>query len=180
MFPATLCYKEALVERLGLTNVRDQRPDPAVLAEEDPDNTLCQRDPDLCCYLRKVLPLEAALADFDAWITGIKRGQTAHRTRVPRVGTQGRLIKLCPLADWDEQRVQDFIRAHHLPTHPLVDWGYTSIGCMPCTAPVESGTHARAGRWAGKTKTECGIHLVRFEGGRRGESLPFPRVAGSG
>jgi phosphoadenosine phosphosulfate reductase len=162
MFPETLRYKREVVERLGLTQVQDRHPDTAALAAEDPDNTLWRRDPDRCCRLRKILPLEAALAGYDAWITGIKRGQTEHRARTPRVGSQGRLIKVCPLADWDEERVRAYIEAHDLPRHPLLEQGYASIGCMPCTAPVEAGAPGRSGRWAGKAKTECGIHLVTF------------------
>jgi phosphoadenosine phosphosulfate reductase len=179
-FPETLQYKEELIEHLGLTNVRDQRPDSAQLAAEDPDNTLWQHDPDRCCFLRKVLPLEQVLAGFDAWVTGIKRGQTAHRARTPRIGAQGRLIKLCPLADWDAARVQEFMHEHRLPQHPLLAQGYASVGCVPCTAPVTPGAHARTGRWAGKGKTECGIHLVHFQrNSSEQRPLPFAQVSES-
>ncbi|SES78297.1 phosphoadenylyl-sulfate reductase [Oceanicella actignis] len=161
LFPATLAYQKDLAERLGLTDVRLIRPDPADLRAEDPDGALHQTDPDACCDLRKTRPLERALAPFDAWITGRKRFQSAERARLEFYETDaaGR-IKLNPLADWDARRIRAHMEAHDLPLHPLATERFPSLGCAPCTTPVAEGEDPRAGRWRGRDKTECGIHIV--------------------
>lgn len=163
-FPETLAYRRELVSRLGLTDVRDLRPVLDVPAQaREHGGGLYLRDPDRCCALRKVAPLDAALADFDGWATGVRRDQTLDRAGTPVVGTARRgdreLVKVAPLASWSAQDLEDYLVEHDLPRHPLADAGFPSIGCAPCTRPVAPGTDARAGRWAGMAKTECGIHL---------------------
>ncbi len=161
LFPETLSYRDTLVARLGLTDVRSARPEPARIAEFDPAGTLWRQDPDSCCWQRKVEPLDAALQGFDAWITGRKRHQTAHRQNLAPIedGPDGR-VKINPLAFWDEAAIERYFAAHALPRHPLQAHGYASIGCATCTRAVGAGADSRAGRWVGHGKTECGIHMA--------------------
>jgi len=114
-----------------------------------------------CCEIRKVRPLERQLGTLKAWATGLRRDQSSTRTNVPKVEKQGERMKLSPLADWTAERVEDYIREHHVPLHPLYQRGYTSIGCAPCTRAVEAGEDERAGRWWWEqdAKKECGIHF---------------------
>lgn len=158
LFGETLSYREALVERLGLTDVRDIRPDPADLAVEDPSGLLCLSDTERCCYLRKVLPLQRALAGFDTWISGRKGFQSATRRNLPLIERDGVHAKINPLANWSKGALDAYFARHELPRHPLEADGFLSIGCMPCTDRVAPGEDARAGRWRGAAKTECGIH----------------------
>ena len=160
-FDETLRYRDDVVRRLGLTNVIDLYPEPVALSREDPDGTLHQSDPDACCAIRKVHPLARALRPYDAWITGRRRHQTFARRSLPVVEADGTHIKLNPLAAWSQEDVDAYVDDHDLPRHPLVSEGYPSIGCAPCTARPSSGDDARAGRWNGSGKTECGIHWMR-------------------
>lgn len=157
-FAVTRAYRQALAEHIGLSDVRDIVPDVAALAARDPDHDLWQRDPDACCELRKVAPLAGALAGFDAWITGRKRFQGATRAALRPVEAEDGRVKINPLWNWSAEDIDAYYVAHSLPRHPLVAQGYPSIGCRPCTRPVGAGEDARAGRWAGLAKTECGIH----------------------
>jgi phosphoadenosine phosphosulfate reductase len=157
-FPETLRYRDTLIARLGLTDVRSERPDPADRRQTDPDGHLWAYAPDRCCALRKVRPLERALTGFDAWVTGRKRFQTATRAGLPRLEPEAGRVKVNPLADWTQEQVDAAFSARGLPRHPLVARGYPSIGCLPCTRRVGETEDARAGRWAGQEKTECGIH----------------------
>ena len=159
MFGSTHRYRDQLAERLGLTDVRIARPDPARLAAEDADSALWMRAPDQCCAIRKVAPLARALSGFDAWISGRKRYQGGMRAALPLVEADGARIKINPLAGWGKDELRAYRRAHDLPEHPLVADGFRSIGCMPCTSRVADGEDERDGRWRGKGKTECGIHL---------------------
>jgi phosphoadenosine phosphosulfate reductase len=122
---------------------------------------LWARDPDRCCELRKVTPQRQNLKGFDAWITGLRRDQTATRQATPVVQWDRKfgLAKINPLATWDEREVWRYIAAHDVPYNRLHDQGYPSIGCTNCTRPVAAGEDARAGRWSGFTKTECGLHV---------------------
>ncbi len=158
-FEETLTYRAELATHLGLTDVRDLTPDATALATVDPDATLAGSDPDACCFVRKVAPLEAALAGFDAWISGRKRHQSATRTVLPARETVDGRLKLNPLAEWTAAALAAEHRRRKLPSHPLVPFGYRSVGCAPCTRAVAPGEDARAGRWAGMAKTECGIHV---------------------
>ena len=122
---------------------------------------LHQRDPDACCALRKTEPLQKALGPFDAWITGRKRFQGRARMDLEFFENEAdRRIKVNPLVHWTPQDVQDYMVNNRLPRHPLVAHGYPSIGCAPCTTRVVAGEDARAGRWRGRKKQECGIHFV--------------------
>jgi len=162
-FPETLAYRDALVSRLGLCNIQTVHPSPAGLEAEDPDGTLHARNPDLCCHVRKTLPMFAALRALGCWITGRKRGQATTRAALPLFEVQDRWLKVNPLYDWTAGDVADYFARHDLPEHPLKGQGYLSVGCAPCTRAVRPGENARAGRWADSDKTECGIH---FENGR--------------
>ena len=160
-FLQTLAYRKALSERLGLTDVRLVTPDAKEHADLDPRDDLWRADADACCDLRKVRPLERALVGIDTVITGRKRHQTADRLGLrPFELFEGR-IRVNPLHDWSEERIEAWFDAQDLPRHPLSAQGYRSIGCWPCTEAVEAGADARLGRWAGAAKTECGIHLGR-------------------
>jgi phosphoadenosine phosphosulfate reductase len=161
-FPETIAYRDALVERLGLTDVRVLTPDPAELAAKDGNGLRWSFDPDGCCEIRKVRPLAKALAGFDASFTGRKAFQAKTRANLPRFeidtsDAEGRL-KINPLIDWDAGQIEAWFIMHDLPRHPLVNDGYPSIGCSPCTRQVALGEDPRSGRWAGWDKVECGIH----------------------
>ena len=159
LFPETLAYRDALVDRLGLTDVRTVSPLPAEEGTEDPVGALFAVDPDRCCDLRKVRPMAAATAPFDAWITGRKRFQGATRATLAVFDTEGSRIRVNPLATWTSKDILTHLAATGLPRHPLVARGYRSIGCQPCTTPVADGEDERAGRWRGTDKTECGLHV---------------------
>ncbi|MGR3484513.1 MAG: phosphoadenylyl-sulfate reductase [Paracoccaceae bacterium] len=162
-FPETLAYRDRLVADLGLCNIQTVSPRPASVAADDPHGTLHATNPDLCCHVRKTLPMLAALRSLSCWITGRKRGQAATRADMALFEAQDRWIKANPLIDWSAGDVAAYMAAHELPEHPLKGKGYLSIGCAPCTRAVKPGEDARAGRWAEQDKTECGIH---FENGK--------------
>ncbi len=122
---------------------------------------LHERDPDLCCKLRKVEPLERALAGRDAWLSGVRRADSPSRAETPIIGFDAKrnMVKVNPLALWTDEQTQDYALAHGVLQNPLLSIGYTSIGCAPCTRATAPGEDPRAGRWAGSNKTECGLHL---------------------
>jgi phosphoadenosine phosphosulfate reductase len=163
LFAETLAYRDKLVARLGLTNVRSVRPSGKQLAAFDPDGRLWRQDPDLCCAIRKTNPLDEALDGFGAWITGRKRAQGGLRSGLNFVetGADGRTT-VNPLAFWDDAQIEAYFARHKLPRHPLQAQGYTSIGCATCTLKPVPGEDKRSGRWAGLDKTECGIHMPRM------------------
>lgn len=160
LFDETLTYRDELKTKLGLNDVRTLTPDPGHLQADDPDGGLHARSPDMCCHIRKTLPLIKALSPFKVWVSGRKRHHGGTRSALPKVEVQDGKLKLNPLFDWSPERIQAYYDKHDLPRHPLVARGYPSIGCLPCTAPVEAGDDPRAGRWAGQDKTECGIHFT--------------------
>jgi phosphoadenosine phosphosulfate reductase len=157
-FPETLTYRDLLIDRLGLTAVHSVTPASDNLDWADRDSTLWRRNPDLCCQLRKVLPLERGLSGFSAWINGRKRFQGGLRQRIGVFEAADSRIKVNPLASWDAAAVARAFVARDLPRHPLGARGYTSIGCGPCTFKGDGTAGSRSGRWAGNGKTECGIH----------------------
>ena len=159
LFEETQQYKETLQKHLGLTNIHTIVPDPIHLENADKDATLHERDTDYCCHIRKVLPFEKALAPYQAWVSGRKRFQNDDRAALESIelDTDGR-FKINPLYDWDYDTIIAQFNELNLPRHPLVEKGFPSIGCGPCTRAVKEGEDQRAGRWAGKGKTECGIH----------------------
>ena len=164
-FPETLAYRDMLCEKLGLTDVVVAHPRAETIAQEDPEKFLFARDPDRCCEIRKVRPLAAAIEGYDAWITGRKGFQSANRASLPLFEAEGERIKINPLVGWSASQVLNYIQEVGLPRHPLVEKGYPSIGCLPCTGPVKPGEDERAGRWRGRGKTECGIHLEALDAG---------------
>ena len=126
---------------------------------------LYKRDPDLCCSINKVKPLQDALERFDGWISGLRRDQSVQRSTVKisqlQILPSGRVMqKVHPLANWTEKDVQAHLRRRGIPTHPLLEKGYASIGCWPCTRPTAAGEDPRSGRWVGTEKNECGIHTI--------------------
>jgi phosphoadenosine phosphosulfate reductase len=161
-FPETLAYRDEVMKRLGMTNLVNLCPNADALTARDGTGLRWSYDPDGCCEIRKVQPLAAALAHFDASITGRKGFQSATRAGLPtfeldQTDTLGRL-KLNPLANWTSDQIETYFAATGLPAHPLVAQGYPSIGCSPCTGKVAPGEDPRSGRWKGWDKTECGIH----------------------
>lgn len=163
LFQETLDYRDLLIDRLGLTDVRTIKPDEARLASEDPDSFLWQSATNRCCAIRKVEPLARALGGFDAWFNGRKRYQATTREALPTVEADGPRVKFSPLSTWGRDEIQDYFTRHGLPRHPMEAQGFPSIGCMPCTSRVLPGESARAGRWRGQGKTECGIHTEKLQ-----------------
>ena len=158
LFPETLAYRDRLVERCGLGDVRTIAPEAGLVDARDADGTLWSRDPDACCALRKVLPLGAALVGFDAWISGRKRFHGSGRERLESIESDSERVKISPLAHWTRDDIERHMTLHDLPRHPLAAEGFASLGCQTCTRRIAAGDDVRAGRWAGADKTECGIH----------------------
>ena len=161
-FAETLGTRDAVAQVYGV-NVVNVTPEHSV-AEQDRllGKDLFARDPGECCRLRKVVPLGAALRNYSAWVTGIRRVESPTRADAPLVGfdeTFG-LVKVNPLAAWTDEDMRSYIEAHGVLVNPLVDEGYPSIGCAPCTAKPADGADPRSGRWQGSTKTECGLHVT--------------------
>lgn len=158
LFGETLRYRDQIIAKLGLRDVRTLAPDARRLQAIDPEGVLWASDADRCCALRKTEPLARALRGFDAWITGRKRFHGGERSDLSLIEAADGKIKINPLAAWNTDDMARYAAAHDLPAHPLVAEGYASIGCMPCSARAEAGENVRAGRWRGSDKTECGIH----------------------
>ena len=160
-FAETIGTRDAVaaVYPVNLVNVTPSR----TVAEQDAElgPRLYGRNPDLCCYLRKVEPLERTLQQYDAWITGVRRDETVERRDATVVEWDGRreMVKVNPIAGWSQKQVDDYIADNGILVNPLVYDGYPSIGCATCTLKVAPGENPRSGRWAGTGKTECGIHL---------------------
>lgn len=159
LFPETLAFKDVVAERYGLTVV-------SIGPEHDP-GPLFLSDPDACCAIRKVEPMRRILPAYDAWVSAIRRDQSRTRSMLEVIEHHDTVIKIHPLAAWTRDDVAQYMTAHNVPTHPLLERGYQSIGCWPCTRPTAAGEDERAGRWSGTTKTECGLHT--FTTTRRGE-----------
>lgn len=124
---------------------------------------LPQEDPNLCCYLHKVQPMQKALKDIKGWISGIRRDQTSARAHAKIFELQGNgLLKINPLLNWTKADVQSYMEEHELPNHPLYEKGYKSVGCAPCTIAIDVNDDERAGRWSGRGKVECGLHTDMF------------------
>ncbi len=160
LFGETYHLIEQVRERYGIEPVAVHPARTVAQQAKDEGSTLWERDPDRCCHLRKVQPLTEALASFDAWITGVRRSDTAARANTALIewSTKYEIVKLNPLAFWSEHDVWRYIYAHDVPYNPLLDQGYRSLGCSTCTR-LPTGADARSGRWVGFTKTECGLHV---------------------
>lgn len=162
LFEETLAYRDTLTAQLGLKDVRSIKPLEETLTHEDGERDLWFSDPDRCCFIRKVEPLQRALKPFKAWINGRKRFQGGERASIPVVEADGNRLKFNPLANVSRGELEAIFAHSKLPPHPLVASGYASVGCMPCSSRTAPGEDARAGRWRGKSKTECGIHTAKL------------------
>jgi len=159
-FPETLSFRDELQKRYGL-KIKVVRPtveSSQLLAQYG--EGLYRRDPDLCCYIHKVEPMQRVTSTLRALVAGIRRDQTAHRRQL-RVIEAGpaRALRVHPMIHWSQHDISKYIDKHNLPSHPLFSKGYLSVGCAPCTRPVYEGEDERAGRWADKEKNECGLHV---------------------
>jgi phosphoadenosine phosphosulfate reductase len=161
LFEETLAYRDTLISALGLRDVRSIKPSEQTLSAEDPDRELWFSDPDACCRIRKVEPLARALKPFSAWINGRKRFQGGARAEIPVVEDDGAKLKFNPFANVSREEIEAIYKLAQLPPHPLVASGYLSVGCMPCSSRTALDEDARAGRWRGRAKTECGIHTTK-------------------
>jgi phosphoadenosine phosphosulfate reductase len=160
LFGETLRYRDRLQDQLGLGDIRSLAPTREARETLDPDGVLWSKNTDACCNFRKVIPLAHALEPFEAQITGRKRFQTRERANMQPVEFFDGRFRFNPLWQWNLAELEAYATAHNLPRHPLVEDGYPSIGCMPCTRRVQAGEDYRAGRWADSEKDECGIHLI--------------------
>jgi phosphoadenosine phosphosulfate reductase len=162
LFEETLGYRDTLIEKLGLRDVRSIKPSEETLSREDPERDLWFNDPDACCRIRKVEPLARALKPFAGWINGRKRFQGGVRADIPVVEDDGIRLKFNPFANVSRDEIEAIYALGKLPPHPLVASGYQSVGCMPCSSRAAAGEDARDGRWRGRAKTECGIHTTKM------------------
>lgn len=160
-FAETLGTRDWIASALPIT-VHSVQPELTV-AQQDAEHgpRLHDRDPDLCCSIRKVVPLAKQLAGYSAWGSGVRRDESPSRagTRLVDWDAKRGMVKVNPLAAWTQDDVDGYVAEHQVPVNPLIDFGYASIGCEPCTRPVAPGEDPRAGRWAGKNKVECGLHV---------------------
>lgn len=160
LFEETLAYRDTLIDRLGLRDVRSIKPDKAALSREDGERELWFSDPDACCRIRKVEPLARALKPFAAWLNGRKRFQGGLRADIAVVEADGARLKFNPFANVSREEIEAIFKRAELPPHPLAASGFLSVGCMPCTSRTSPDEDERAGRWRGRTKSECGIHTT--------------------
>lgn len=166
-FAETLELRERILKRYGI-EVEYVRAETTVAEyEKEHGGPLWPHRPDQCCYDRKMVPLKRAVAGYDAWISAIRKDQTSDRAKASVIGWDNkfRLVKVNPLLNWTKKDVWSFIIKHDIPYNPLHDMGFPSIGCQPCTQPVGEGQDERSGRWAGKVKKECGLHVVEHTDG---------------
>ncbi len=159
LFDETILYRDQLVREFGLTDVRIVQPDPSDLKQLDSDGELHKKDTDLCCHVRKTVPMDKTLRGFDVMISGRKRFHGGARANLDFVSFHDGRLKVEPLAGFTGLELQTYMQQHHLPSHPLKLMGYRSIGCVPCTNVSGTEEDPRAGRWSGSDKTECGIHF---------------------
>jgi phosphoadenosine phosphosulfate reductase len=161
LFEETLAYRDTLIAQLGLSDVRSIKPLEANLDRDDPERELWFSDPDQCCFIRKVEPLARALQPFRGWVNGRKRFQGGLRADLPVVESDGVRLKFNPFAHVSREDIEAIYATAKLPPHPLVASGFLSVGCMPCTSRSSADEEARAGRWRGRVKSECGIHTIK-------------------
>ena len=166
-FEETLALRERIKQRYGI-EVELVRPELTVAEyEAEHGGPLYRIRPDQCCHDRKLVPLRRAVVGYDAWVSAIRRDQTAHRAAAGVVQWDAKfnLVKVNPLLNWTKKDVWGFVLKHDVPYNPLHDRGYPSIGCWPCTAAIANGDDERAGRWAGSMKKECGLHVIEVQDG---------------
>ena len=158
-FPETRIFRDRICEQLKLNLLVVESPVPKIAQRDEHSAFLFTSDPDRCCYLNKVLPMEPILMQHDVWISGVRRDQTRHRKDL-NAEEQGihDTLRYHPLLDWTAKMIWEYRQAFNLPEHPLEAKGYLSIGCVPCTRKFQEQPDERVGRWAGMSKEECGIH----------------------
>lgn len=181
LFPETYLFRDRLVAAFGLRVVTLRPAVPKVQQRCGDGNLLFASDPDQCCELNKVQPMDLALRGHDVWINGVRADQTAQRRTmaVEQPGPHG-ILRFHPLLDWTAADVVAYAQAHGLPSHPLDAQGYVSIGCEPCTRRVSAAEGNRDGRWSGMRKRECGLHTALAAPTADGDPpTPFPRAAGT-
>jgi phosphoadenosine phosphosulfate reductase len=161
LFAETYAFIREIEARYGISVTAVQPELTLVEQASAHGEALWSRDPDACCAIRKVQPQRSFLKNYDAWITGLHKSSIETRQDVPRVtwDAGSNVVKISPLALWSDEDVAAYARDNGIPHNPLIDAGYASIGCVPCTRRVRPGEDARAGRWAGFAKTECGLHF---------------------
>ncbi|WP_105996418.1 phosphoadenylyl-sulfate reductase [Staphylococcus agnetis] len=162
-FQETYDLIDRVTSRYPKLRIEMKKPDLSLKAQANQyQPALWRHDPNQCCYIRKIKPLEEVLNGATAWISGLRRAQSESRAHTNFINKDERFksIKICPLIYWTEEEVWDYIKTHDLPYNTLHDQNYPSIGCMPCTSSVFEGHDSRAGRWQGATKTECGLHTT--------------------
>jgi phosphoadenosine phosphosulfate reductase len=163
LFPETYTLMDQVEQRYGVAIEKVRSSISPEQQERTHGTALWQRNPDHCCDLRKVEPLRRKLGELQAWITSIRRDQTPERASAGKIEWDDKfgLTKINPIADWDSEQVWQYIREHNVPYNPLHELNYPSIGCTHCTRAVGPGENPRAGRWAGFSKTECGLHVIQ-------------------
>jgi phosphoadenosine phosphosulfate reductase len=158
-FPETLAYRDHITDLLGLNLKIVSSPTPRHLQKDSCNRLLFTSDPDYCCYLNKVQPMEPVLAEYNVWINGVRADQSqvrkAFREEEPAPHD---VIRFHPMLDWDNRMIYRYLKDYQLPKHPLEDVGYVSIGCEPCTKKFDLDAYSREGRWFGLNKTECGLN----------------------
>ena len=161
LFPETYALVETIARRYGITPLAINPPQTVEQQNAAHGDALWARDPQQCCNLRKVEPQRAFLRDYDAWVTGLRRDQSPSRQATPVIAWDAtfEMVKISPLATWDERAVWRYLQEHDVPYNPLLTRGYASLGCTHCTRTVGAEEEARAGRWSGFDKTECGLHV---------------------
>jgi phosphoadenosine phosphosulfate reductase len=160
-FPETIGLRDAVGATYSGINIINAAPDRTVAEQDAIDGPrLYEREPDRCCAMRKVIPLRRTLANYDAWVTGVRRVDAPTRANTPIVQWDDRngLVKINPIAPWSDEEFRRYVDEHQVLENLLVAEGYLSIGCAPCTAKVAPGADPRSGRWAGQGKVECGLH----------------------
>ncbi|SNR58678.1 phosphoadenosine phosphosulfate reductase [Haloechinothrix alba] len=159
-FAETIGTRDAIASTYPRIRIVNAEAEQSVADQEAEFGLLYQTQPDKCCHLRKVVPLQRTLAGYDAWVTGVRRTDAPTRANTPIVQWDSRngLVKINPIAPWTDEQFNAYIAEHGIVENPLVTAGYPSIGCQPCTARVAAGDDPRSGRWAGSAKTECGLH----------------------
>jgi phosphoadenosine phosphosulfate reductase len=159
-FAETIGTRDAVALTYPDIRIVDAAAEQSVADQEAEFGLLNRTDPSQCCFLRKVVPLQRTLANYDAWVTGVRRVDAPTRANTPIVGWDDRngLVKVNPIAAWTDEEFNDYVTANGILENPLVSDGYLSIGCAPCTAKPLAGADPRSGRWAGLAKTECGLH----------------------
>ncbi|MEH0157159.1 phosphoadenylyl-sulfate reductase [Limibacter armeniacum] len=167
-FPETVAYRKQIEKQFGLNIVDLQSEIPKAEQVGKDGEPLYKTEPEKCCHINKVQPLEYVLQNNDVWINGVRRSQTANRAGMGKEGTAKHgVLRYHPILEWDSKMVFSYINKYKLPMHPLVREGYFSIGCLPCTAKADPSNPVwsddRSGRWANSGKTECGLHTTLVE-----------------